>query len=69
MVPSEVILIPTGRMVNLSRHEDDDPLIATTDLVGRVVKKHGKDAIEVEIPDIDPDRTFFIHQPEVGTQL
>lgn len=61
----ETINIGKGTMINLSRHEDDEPLIAEQDLKGVVVKKHGEDAIEVVIPEIDSDRTFFVHQPEV----
>lgn len=50
-------------MINLSRHEDDEPLIAKEDIKATVVKKQENDAIEVILPEI-PDQTFFIHQPE-----
>jgi hypothetical protein len=65
MLKPENLLIKIGTMINLSRHEDDDALIADQNLSGRVIARHEPDAIEVVIPDIDPDRTFFIHQPEV----
>lgn len=64
-MPKVEMIIPAGTMINLSRHEDDDPFIADKKLVGIVVARHLPDAIEVVIPSIDPDRTFYIHQPEV----
>lgn len=65
MADPEKISILKGTMINLSRHEDDDALIAEKAIQGTVIQRHGDDAIEVVIPEIDPDRTFFIHQPEV----
>lgn len=60
----EQIIIPEGTMINLSNHEDDDALIAKEPLVafpvGRVID-HG---LPVRIPSLDPDRVYFIHQPE-----
>jgi hypothetical protein len=57
-----------GMMINLSRHEDDDPFIALRPLEALIVAG-GKtaDAFKVIIPLLDPDRTFFIHRPEKVT--
>lgn len=66
MADPEILIIKPKTMINLSRHEDDDAFIAQTQLTGRIIKRHIPDAIEVVIDEIDPDRKFFIHQPEVS---
>jgi len=60
----ETIIIPRGVMINLSNHEDDEPLIATEDLEAVVIGPKAHGGIPVSIPAIDPDRTFYFHQPE-----
>ena len=65
MTEQEKLKILPRTMINLSRHEDDEPFYAEKELIGIIVARHLPDAIEVVIPVIDPDRTFFIHQAEV----
>lgn len=59
------IKIREGDMINSSRHEDDDPFIANKDMEAEVVEGGTTaDAIQVVIPEIDPDQIFYIHQFE-----
>lgn len=60
MEHNETIDIPKGTMINLSRHEDDDALIAEVPLKGTVIKRF-KDALEVDISGLG---VYYIHQPE-----
>lgn len=64
MVEAPKITIEPGTMINTSRHEDDDAMIAQKPLEAIVVERTGSDAIKVIIPDVDADQTFYIHQPE-----
>ncbi|NMA30022.1 MAG: hypothetical protein GX943_03135 [Candidatus Pacebacteria bacterium] len=72
----EKILIPAGTMINRGLHEDDDYLIANTDLIA-IVLQHLPSAVQVIIPQIIEDfakkfsvenlpikhEIFYIHQP------
>lgn len=51
-------------MINTSNHEDDDPLIVEKPLTAIPQGPKVDGGIPVIIPEIDPERTFFIHQPE-----
>lgn len=70
-MPPEVktIIIQPGTMINLSNHEDDDALIAQKPLAANIVGRVKDGPLAVVIPEIDAERTFFIHQPEKRSRL
>lgn len=69
MTPPEMktITVKPGTMINLSNHEDDEPYIAEKPLIAKIVGEADASPLAAEIPEIDPERTFFIHQPEKKT--
>lgn len=60
----EVFTIAKGTMINFSNHEDDDALIAEKPLLAIPLGPAEHGGIPVRIPSLDPERTYFIHQPE-----
>lgn len=58
------IIIPIGTSINEGDHEDGDSFIATEALEANIIEVlEGSGSFKVIVPKIDPDRTFFIHQP------
>ncbi len=60
----ESIIIPAGAMINLANIEDDDPFLAQKPLEAIPQGPVQNGGIPVIIPEIDPDRVFYYHQPE-----
>jgi hypothetical protein len=60
----EQIIIPKSAMINLSHHEDDDVFIVETPIIAIPVGKLENGGIPVRIPSLDPERTYYYHQPE-----
>lgn len=64
MEASEKIIIPPGTMVNVGNNEDDDPWIATDKLEAIVLGPEADGGIPILIPEIDPQQTYYYHQPQ-----
>ncbi len=60
----EHLIIPIGAMINFGNYEDDDPFIVKEPLVAFPVGNLKDGGIPVKIPSLDPERTYFFHQPE-----
>ncbi len=60
----ERFTIPEKGMINLVNAEDDEPFIADKPLEAIPVGPKEDGGIPVVIPEIDPDRVFYYHQPE-----
>lgn len=61
----EKIIIPVGTSINEGDHEDSDSFILTKKLEANVIEVlKGTGSFKIIIPEIDPDRVFFFHQPE-----
>lgn len=61
----EKITISAGKEFNAGDHEDgDEGFTANKDLEAEVVGTvEESGSLKVVIPEVDPDRQFFIHQP------
>ncbi len=61
----EKLLLPVGSMVNYANHEDDEALTLVTSVEAEILGEKIDGGIPVRILTLDPERTYFIHQPEV----
>ncbi len=61
----KIIILAKETMLNLSGHEDDDCLIVRRPVAAQVTGPVRKEGLPVRVPEIGPDQTFFLHQPEV----
>ncbi len=64
----ERIMVPAGTMINLSGHEDDSYEILQKNVEAHVLGPAVNNALPVRIPELDSDRTYFLHQPEKADQ-
>ncbi len=58
------IIIGSDTMINSGLHEDDDYYIITKPVHARVVGPQKDGGTAVIIPDIDPERILYYHQPD-----
>ncbi len=65
MTNPDQIIIPAGAMINFGNFEDDDPFIALNNIIAYPIGPPADGGIQVRIPSLDPDRIYFIHQPEL----
>jgi hypothetical protein len=59
-----IVVIPAGTMINLSGHEDDAYEILTEEVQAEILGPVANQALPIKISKLDPDRTYFLHQPE-----